>query len=198
MCECCRCAIKAARIFYSARQKNQATPRLLLSWLSQYPLNPASVILPSLSLTPSVPLTFPSHSSHLLSYFSFLSVMGFGAVEDWGEMLCVCVCLWWVVRAVHRRSGQAESNCRCCGAKVIRRATRSRWGKIEQASPPSGVLPLRAAVSLPCLPATQLSSAPGELYGTTQPSSGGREGATGKAWWSNTTEGDRWQNLAVC
>lgn len=133
MCERWRCAIKAARIFYSARQKNQATPRLLLSCLSQYPLNPASVILPSLSLTPSVPLTFPSHSSHLLSYFSFLSVMGFGAVEDWGGMLCVC--LWWVVRAVHRRSSQAESNCRCCGAKVIRRATRSRWGKIEQASP---------------------------------------------------------------
>ncbi len=127
MCECWRCAIKAARIFYSARQKNQATPRLLLSWLSQYPLNPASVILPSLSLTPSVPLTFPSHSSHLLSYFSFLSVMGFGAVEDWGEMLCVC--LWWVVRAVHRRSGQAESNCRCCGAKVIRRAGRGKLNK---------------------------------------------------------------------
>lgn len=52
-----------------------------------------------------------------------------------GDVLCVCVCLWWVVRAVQRRSGQAESNCWCCGAKVIRRAARSRWGKIEQASP---------------------------------------------------------------
>lgn len=46
---------------------------------------------------------------------------------------------------------------------------------------PSGVLPLREADSLPCLPATQLPSAPGEPYGTTHPSSGGRGGAMGEA-----------------
>lgn len=50
-----------------------------------------------------------------------------------GDVLCVC--LWWVVCTVPSCSGQAESNRRCCGAKVIRRAARSRWGKIEQASP---------------------------------------------------------------
>lgn len=38
---------------------------------------------------------------------------------------------------------------------------------------PSGELPLRAAVSLPCLPATQLSSSPREPSGTTHLSSGG-------------------------
>ncbi len=43
-----------------------------------------------------------------------------------GDVVCV---FWWVVRAVHRRSGQAESNCRCCGAKVIRRAGRGKLNK---------------------------------------------------------------------
>lgn len=56
--------------------------------------------------------------------------------------------------------------------KSSREPHRASGGKLNKHHP-SGVLPLRAAVSLPCLPATQLSSAPGEPYGTTHLSSGG-------------------------
>lgn len=119
--------IKARWRFYSAVQK-KVIPRVVLSSLCLLLLSAACVILLSLSLTPSAPLTFKSHSSSRSLTPLYNRV--------WLGGGCVCVVGGWSVPC---RSGPTESNCRCCAAKVIQGAVRSRWGKIEQTSPVKSV-----------------------------------------------------------
>lgn len=155
-------------MFYSAVQK-KVISRVVLSCLSLLPLSAASVILLSLSLTPSAPLTFKSHSSSR-SLTPLYNRVRTGGV--------VCVCLW-----VGGPRFAAPVRLSLIAGVVLLKSSRkpsgAGGGKLNKHHP-SKVFPLRAVVRLPCLPATQLSSAPGEPCGTTHSFSEGTEGGLGR------------------